>query len=192
VARVDVEHGVSADEADITASRPGKGAGVEESPSLAENGVGRQLGTISDRIANEVSLVVGRVLLLGSLWCLNRGDRGVRSGPSGLVLGGLHLYGSLLHDNGLLFLDILMQSSRVNSLARLVTQGNSARNRFILVDSADRDGADGSLKLDQGVGAVMLVVRVSLAARTEVNVVTDGALVSNPSDVALSRLVLAQ
>jgi hypothetical protein len=36
------------------------------------------------------------------------------------------------------------------------------------------------------------VIGMGLAARTEVNVVTDGALVSNPSDVALSRLVLAQ
>jgi hypothetical protein len=38
----------------------------------------------------------------------------------------------------------------------------------------------------------VLVVGVGLAARTEVHVVADGTLVSDPGDVALRRLVLAQ
>lgn len=62
----------------------------------------------------------------------------------------------------------------------------------ILGDSTNSDGAHGSLELDQGVGAVVLVIGMGLAARTEVNVVTDGTLVANTSNVALSRLAIAQ
>jgi hypothetical protein len=42
------------------------------------------------------------------------------------------------------------------------------------------------------VGAVVLVTGVGLAARAEVNVVTDGTLVANAGNIALSRLVIAQ
>lgn len=193
VARVHVEHGVSADEADITASRPGKGAWVEESPGLAEDSVWRQLGTIGNSIANEVSLVAARVFLLDSLGCLNSGNWVVGSRPSWLGLGGLHLYGRLLDNDRLLLLDVLMQRSwGVDGDTRLVTQRNLTIGIVILGDSANSDGANGSLELDQGVGAVVLVIGMGLAARTEVNVVTDGTLVANTSDVALSRLVLAQ
>lgn len=87
-----------------------------------------------------------------------------------------------------------MQSSGggFESTTRLVTQRKSARDSVVLGNGADRDGADRGLKLDQGVGAVVLVVGIGLAARAEVNVVTDGTLVSNSGDVSLSRLVLAQ
>jgi hypothetical protein len=111
VASINIEHGVSADEADVTTSWPGKRARVEESPGLAENSVGRQLSTISDSIANKVSLVVIRILFVGSLGHLNGRDGGMRSRPIWLGLGGFHLYGSLLHNNGFLLLGLLMQSS---------------------------------------------------------------------------------
>jgi hypothetical protein len=193
VTRVHVEHGVSTDEADITASGPGKGARVEKSPGLAENSIGRQLGAIGDSIANEVSLVAGRVFLFDRLWCLNSGDWGVGSRPSWLGLSGLHLYGSLFENDRLLLLNMLMQRSwGIDGDTRLVTQRNLTSGVLILGDSVDSDGSHGSLELDQGVGAVVLVVGVGLAARTEVNVVADGTLVANAGDVALSRLVLAQ
>ena len=48
------------------------------------------------------------------------------------------------------------------------------------------------LELDQGVGLVMLVVRVRFAVCTEVGVMADSALVANPIDVSFARLVVAQ
>lgn len=72
----------------------------------------------------------------------------------------------------------------------LVTQGNVARG--VTSQSAHGDTTNRGLKLDQGVSAVVSVSRKSLAIGAEVNIITDGTLVADTSDVALSRFVLAK
>jgi hypothetical protein len=52
--------------------------------------------------------------------------------------------------------------------------------------------SDRSFKLDEGVSAVVLVVRKSFTVGTEIGVIADGTLVARTRDVALGWLVLAQ
>jgi hypothetical protein len=56
--------------------------------------------------------------------------------------------------------------------------------------SGDADVADRSLELDQRMSSVVWVRRASLAAGTEVGIMTDSALISVTLNVGLATIVL--
>ena len=73
----------------------------------------------------------------------------------------------------------------------LVTESDSA-TRAIIGDGAHRHSTDRSLEFHQGVSAVVLICGKSLAVGTEIDVVTNGTLVADATDVALRRLIFAK
>lgn len=189
MARINVEHGVSANKADIATNGPCARARVIQSPRLLEHGVRRQFSTVRDGIPNEVGLVISEGAFLDS-----------RLNARRLCdWGWLDLFGfARIHFHRCLFNDWLLLlvaygggHDGFGASTSIITKGDSP-TEAIVADSAHRHGANGSLELDQRVGLVVVVGRKSLAARTKVDIVTDGTLVANSRNVALGRLVVAQ
>lgn len=168
VVRVNVEHRVTTNESNITTHGPAVGSRIVEGPCLGEECVRGELGAIGDSISQEVSLEPSLMEVFRSL-----------------VLDSFDFHRCLLHDR-----KFLRGFSRGGFNNMLVTQDNVAGG--VTGHSAHSDTTNWSLKLDQGVSAVVSVGRESLAIGAEVNVITDGTLVTDTGDVALSRFVLAE
>lgn len=184
VADIDVEHLVTADEAHITANGPCCRTRVVESPGLAEHGVWSHLCTVGDSVADKECLVV-------------RHDRAIGLG-NGLAhewlgLNLLYRLAASIYLNGFLLLNfgLVNGPSGPSGDMNLVTQGNCS-TQAVIAYGAHSHIADGSVELDQRMSAVVVLSWKSLAARTEVGVITDSALVANSADVILGRFALAQ
>jgi hypothetical protein len=192
VTSVNVEHGVSADKANITAHGPRMRTGVVESPSLSEHSVGGKFGTIRNGIADKVGLEAlthalgGEWLVGGRLkrnWCYFSHSR--------LGLASLNFNRFLLEDGLLLRRLIDSRDFRARGGSGMITQGDSAVSTIITY-GAYCHSANGSLELDQGVGLVVVMSGQCLAVGTEIDIVTDGTLVADTGNIALGGLVLAK
>lgn len=176
---VDSAHVVAASKLDSAACRPRLGTTITEVPGLLKDSVGCEDRAIHDGITDEV----GNQAFLAS---------------SGWELLGLHSHWDLLL--GLGWLDLSHGpdlGSRVHRGSRrglsglgdgavlTVTHHWQGPTIVMVAHSGDRHIADRSLELDKRVSLVVWVGRIGLAAGTEVGIVTDSTLISDPGDEGL-------
>lgn len=183
-AGVNLSHVVTTHELDGAASGPGNGALVSEDPSLLKGGVGRENSAIGNAVSNEDSTQVSVAGLAGSLGLGSLGSLGL----SGLLDNGL--MGDLAGphaDDGLSSISAAISDGH----ARLVTHGRHLLTIGAFAGGGDTDLADGGLELDDRVSLVVGVLGVSLAAGAEVNILADGALEADATDVGGRVVVLA-
>ena len=175
-------HVVTASELHGAAGRPRLRAAVAEVPRLLEDGVGWDHRSIGDGITDEVC---NQIFLAGSSReLLGLDDLGsIRLGLGWLeVSDGLDLRGGVGGRGG-------GRLGRLGHGAALSVAHHRHGSAIIVVThGGDRHVADRSLELDEGVGLVVRVGRVGLAAGTEVGIVADGALVAVSRDVGLANL----